>query len=248
MIFLNDDFIEPTFFPDKTSQIWKLHADFLLKRESIIRWEYQDESELIRVAQLKDLLDSYGVVSDLSLPYLPYGRQDKVISNDATFALRTFAKLLNSLSFRFVLCTDPHSAVAGDLINNFKPTYPSGIVLRACKEEKIHMLCYPDYGALTKYSKIFPSREFVYGEKIRDQATGQITSYIFNGAVGGKNILIVDDICDGGATFVLLAKALKAKNAKNIHLYVSHGLFTKGIAILKDAGISRIYTKEGKIT
>ena len=38
----------------------------------------------------------------------------------------------------------------------------------------------------------------------------------------------MDDICDGGRTFTGIAKALKNKNAGNIYLAVSHGIFSNG--------------------
>jgi len=38
----------------------------------------------------------------------------------------------------------------------------------------------------------------------------------------------VDDICDGGGTFLGLATALKEKNAGKLSLIVSHGIFSKG--------------------
>ena len=49
-----------------------------------------------------------------------------------------------------------------------------------------------------------------------------------NGNVEGKNCLIVDDICDGGRTFTDLAKKLNDKGAKELYLFVSHGIFSKG--------------------
>lgn len=45
-----------------------------------------------------------------------------------------------------------------------------------------------------------------------------------------KPILILDDLCDGGATFIKIAEYLeKFYPARLRHLYVCHGLFTKGI-------------------
>jgi ribose-phosphate pyrophosphokinase len=38
----------------------------------------------------------------------------------------------------------------------------------------------------------------------------------------------VDDICDGGGTFIGLVDALKKKNAGDLYLAVSHGIFSKG--------------------
>ena len=64
------------------------------------------------------------------------------------------------------------------------------------------------------------------------------------GAFAGRDCLIMDDICDGGGTFVLLAEYLLRHGAASVGLAVTHGIFTKGIDILFDAGISRIYTTD----
>ena len=61
------------------------------------------------------------------------------------------------------------------------------------------------------------------------------------------NVLVWDDLCDAGGTFILLAKELLTNGAKEVNLFVSHGLFTKGTQILFDAGIKRIFTKEREI-
>ena len=45
--------------------------------------------------------------------------------------------------------------------------------------------------------------------------------------------MIVDDICDGGQTFIELAKALEKQGAHQIFLYVTHGIFSKGLDTLK---------------
>jgi ribose-phosphate pyrophosphokinase len=88
-------------------------------------------------------------------------------------------------------------------------------------------------------------------DKIRDQETGGITSLRMNTSGGcnhyikNKNILIVDDICDGGRTFIECAKILHLHEVNSVSLYVTHGIFSKGLAPLEDAGITEIYTKDG---
>ena len=59
-------------------------------------------------------------------------------------------------------------------------------------------------------------------------------------------MLIVDDICDGGKTFELLAEQLYSNGAEEVNLFVTHGLFTKGLRPLKNAGIKRIFTNKGE--
>jgi ribose-phosphate pyrophosphokinase len=46
--------------------------------------------------------------------------------------------------------------------------------------------------------------------------------------------LIVDDICDGGATFIGIADAIHEKDPDaDVRLYVTHGIFSKGIDVFK---------------
>jgi len=49
----------------------------------------------------------------------------------------------------------------------------------------------------------------------------------------GKNCLIVDDICDGGGTFMGLAEKLQEKQAGHLFLAVSHGIFSQGLSELQ---------------
>jgi ribose-phosphate pyrophosphokinase len=253
MIYLNGQPLSVTMFPDNTSQVWKLpenllppKTDKLIGRYAEVTWTFSSEGEFLQLAQLKDLLDEHEINTSLVLTYLPYGRQDKEVSNEATFALRTFAKLLNSLNFQGVTIVDPHSKVALDLIENSDAVYPTGEVYHIIKEVEADILCYPDKGARSKYQFIydFPS---MYGEKVRDQSSGQITSYQIVGDPTGKNVLIVDDICDGGATFKLLAKDLLAAGAKSVVLFVTHGIFSKGTRTLFESGIQRVFTKDGEV-
>ncbi len=57
----------------------------------------------------------------------------------------------------------------------------------------------------------------------------------------GKYCVIVDDICDGGRTFIELAKTLKEGGAQRVVLYVTHGIFSKGIYPLEKY-IDEVYT------
>jgi ribose-phosphate pyrophosphokinase len=236
MIKLNGIPIQPTIFPDNTSQVWKLDRDVLNSTNfALITWAYEHEGEFMHLAQLKALLDDSGIEAALKLPYLPYARQDKLVSNNTTFALRVFAKHLNLLNFKSVIIHDPHSSVALSEIARAQLKFAS-IDLK-----DIDLYCYPDAGAEKKYTNVY-TKGYVYGEKVRNQSTGNIESYRLYGNVLDKNVLIVDDICDGGATFVLLAQALRNEGAKSIKLFVTHGIFSKGVKHLKAAGISEIYT------
>jgi ribose-phosphate pyrophosphokinase len=257
MIYLNGTPLNVTLFPDNTSQVWKLNQISYQSEckcgecSATVSWEFSNEAEFMHLAQLKMLLDKLAIPARLSLKYLPYGRQDKEVKDDTTFALRTFAKLLNSLHFEEVTIQDPHSNIALDLINNSRAIYPIFKIEKILGILDASTICYPDKGAVEKYSKIYPW-VYLYGNKVRDQATGYISSYhiasdsIQTMKIVGQKVLIIDDICDGGMTFVLLAKALFDHGASEVNLFVTHGIFSKGLKPLKEAGINRIFTQDGE--
>lgn len=255
MIRLNGTPVVPTVFPDKTSQVWKLSILQIRNRPTaFIEWIFDNEGEFMVLAQLKDLLDAEGYPSVLKISYLPYGRQDKEVSNNATFALRTFANLLNSLEFEKIQIVDPHSKVALELIGGSEPIYPLEALGNAMEETQSNLVCYPDHGAFTKYSNnkyynmtVGGLSKVIYGEKVRDQLTGNITSYKVVGDCKGKRVLIVDDICDGGATFKILAKDLLAAGAESVSLFVTHGIFSRGVMSLFEAGITDVFTADGNV-
>jgi ribose-phosphate pyrophosphokinase len=247
MLYINGQPLEVTRFPDGTSQVWKLPESVFESKFIIVKWEFAQEGELLHLAQLKDLLDvSAKAPVSLVIKYLPYGRQDKNIANDATFALHSFAILLNRLNFFEVVIMDPHSDVALKCIKNAFPMYPVKQVEEVIQVTKTDLLCYPDAGALKKYTNIYEDLDYIWGEKDRDQSTGNILSYKLVGDPQGKNVLIVDDLVDGGMTFKLLAKDLLAAGAKEVNLFATHGIFSKGLKTLRDSGIKRIFTQDGE--
>ena len=117
----------PSIFPDKTSQVWQLPKELLEANVFEIEWKFDSESEFMHLAQLKYLIDASGDgtnQTNLIISYLPYARQDKLVSNDTTFALATFAYLLNKLYFDSVYVDDPHSFEAVRLIDRLVYSYP----------------------------------------------------------------------------------------------------------------------------
>ena len=218
MINLNNKDIKPTMFPDNTSQIWCINERYIKTDNNIITWKFENEGEYIHLAQLVDLLDSYDVKYSLSLPYLPYGRQDKNITNVTTFALRTFAKLINILKFTKVVIKDAHSQIALSLINNAEDYFMTKTLQNL--KNQYDSICLPDKGAKDKYSKYFLNEDIITGHKTRDQLTGYITDYKFEGNPNCKNILIVDDICDGGMTFRISSERFIKNKVLNVWIYI----------------------------
>ena len=247
MITLNNFVVTPTIFPDKTSQVWKLPDEALALDWHHIVWYFENEAEFMHLAQLRLLLkESRFVVLDL--PYLPYARQDKKISNQTTFALTAFLILLNSLQFNKINIFDAHNFTAvKDILANATNAEPIAEINFAVRTVNANTILYPDKGAYTRYNDLIQTDCcVVVAEKIRDQLTGEIVKTKLTAPVHKTDrVLIVDDLCDGGATFIKLMPLIK--QASEVSLYVSHGIFSKGVQVLKDAGISRIFTKSGEV-
>lgn len=254
-----DTLLDPTFawhvtttiFPDKTSQVWKLPPEMLghLERSLVatIRWEFESESEFLHVAQLAMLVRLYTLHLHLDIPYLPFARQDKHVSNESTFALQTFAQLLNSLKFDEVRTLDVHSNRAKLFINNLVCFIPWASIYAAWDQSKATIALFPDAGAQARYMQgNFKKKS--YALKEREPLLGHIKVQLAEPKkMKGQIVLLIDDICDGGMTFKLLAEQTLRAGAKEVHLYVTHGLFSKGLVTLRESGIKRIFTYKGEV-
>lgn len=243
MIKVDGVVITPTMFPDGTSQVWKLSEEVL--NGTAIEWTFEHEGEIMHVMQLADLMNK---PPRLDCPFLPYGRQDKPVSNTSTFALSSFMKIVNSMRIHMFTTVDAHSNEVRKYLRpeiQYANILPANKIIEAFNLSNSEVAIYPDKGAMERYSKHLGFTE-VHADKVRNQLTGAIEGIVVNDieAVRGKNVLIIDDICDGAKTFIELAKSLNGV-VKDISLYVSHGIFSKGLDVIHDAGISKIFTKNG---
>jgi ribose-phosphate pyrophosphokinase len=170
---------------------------------------------------------------ELLLPYFPAARQDRVMVKGEPLSVKVYADLINSVNFDRVIIFDPHSEVTPALLNNCEVLYNHEFI-KTVIENIGHDLCLvsPDGGALKKIYKVSEYAggiDVVECSKMRDVKTGALAGFRVNSDdLKGRNCLIVDDICDGGGTFIGLANELKKKNAGDLYLAVSHGIFSRG--------------------
>ena len=177
------------------------------------------------------------------IPYFPAARQDRVMVPGEPLTVKIFAEILNSQELYRISIFDPHSEVTPALLNNCE-VFTNHTFIKKVMEtmDAETLLISPDGGALKKIYKV---SEFLGGlpvvecSKKRNVKNGKLEGFkVYEDDLQEKDCLIVDDMCDGGGTFIGLAKELKAKNAGNLYLAVSHGIFSKGVDEL-----SEIFTK-----
>ena len=168
------------------------------------------------------------------------------------FSLKVVARLINGLGYDRVFTCDPHSDVTPALVEILHIVSQLEMVrshpgLRPHFYGKLLAIVSPDAGAIKKAFSVAKhiGLPLVTASKIRNVETGAIThTEIQNpNQVEGLDALIVDDICDGGRTFIELAKALRAQGASRVYLYVTHGIFSQGLGVF-DGLIDAIFTTD----
>ena len=228
MIKVNDIVIEQNHFPDNSllAKFNPYDENLFWEDGIVIDWHYENDAELFTLICLKRHLDHFfgdATHINLNLPYVPHARMDRVKNSDEIFTLKYFCEVINSLHFDLVFITDVHSNVAPALLERVVNLKVTSIVERVKDVCGAQVLCYPDEGAMKRYSSdiLCP---YTFGIKKRDWATGRIErlDLVYGECVKDKDVLIVDDICSKGGTFLHTAKALKEAGANNIYLYITH--------------------------
>jgi len=180
----------------------------------------------------------------LLLPYFPAARQDRPMVKGEALSVKVYADIINAANYEQVLIIDPHSDVTPALLDNVKVIHNHLFVKKALATESNYYLIAPDAGALKKaygVAQALGGCSIIECSKKRNVVTGQLSGFkVYADDLQGKTCVIVDDICDGGGTFLGLAKELKIKNAGDLILVITHGVFSKGVTELT-AVFSKIY-------
>jgi ribose-phosphate pyrophosphokinase len=196
------------------------------KERMDIVWHYENDAELFTIMCIRDYYANHKAI--LYIPYLPHARMDRVKNPEDVFTLRTFARVINSMDFERVYVWDAHSNVGPALIDRCHDVNALTWIEEAIKEMSYpkDYLClfFPDEGAQKRYGGMFPDYKQAFGIKNRNWETGKIEGYMIVGEdnVKDNHILIIDDICSYGNTFVKAAEALHEAGANGIDLYVTH--------------------------
>jgi len=181
-----------------------------------------------------DALRRMGVKEiNLFIPYFPAARQDRVMIPGEPLSVKVYADIINAMALASVTVFDPHSEVTPALLNNCVTVSNHEFIKQVIENIGTEVkLISPDGGALKKIYKVsefLGGAEVVECSKSRDVKTGKLSGFkVYADDLEGADCLIVDDICDGGGTFIGLAEALKTKNAGKLYLAISHGIFSKG--------------------
>jgi ribose-phosphate pyrophosphokinase len=216
------------------------------EERATLTWKPTTSDDIIMLLMTVNALQHQGfrdIIIDVL--YLPYGRQDRVCSPGEAYSLEVIVRLLDGLNVTDIHFWDLHnSGVTLELFNNTY-VYETEIYDIFARYKILDnfdlynlILCAPDVGARKKVNAIvneFDLSPAIHFDKDRCPDTGMIHGIQpnkYNREFDGFNILVIDDICDGGRTFIEVAKELRKNTSENLYLYVTHGIFSKGIAEL----------------
>lgn len=225
----------------------KINADFDMQTAITITHRLNSFNNLGLLCLAVDALKRMDAkISNLVIPYFPSARQDRVMVKGEPLSVKVYADIVNNLGFEKVIVLDTHSEVTPALINNCVAVSNHNFIKQVIeKTSKNIKLISPDGGALKKIYKVsefLGGVEVVECSKNRDVKTGKLTGFkVYADNLSGEDCLIVDDICDGGGTFIGLADELKKKNAGKLYLAVTHGIFSKGFDELANS-FTHIFT------
>jgi ribose-phosphate pyrophosphokinase len=236
-------------FPDGQDHI-KILSEEMLNELVLIKTRITNASDLFVLLQATEVLrNSLGVRRiGLLITYLMSARMDRRMSKKEPISLKIVADIINSQRYEDVSIFDPHSSVTETLIDGADVLTNAKFiqnVLKDLNDDNLKILS-PDDGAAKKITQLnldlgIGTQNIIYARKSRSVVDGKISKVVVDtDDLDGEPVLIIDDICDGGATFIGLAKALREKNAGKLYLAVSHGIFSKGLDVLSD--YEKIYT------
>jgi ribose-phosphate pyrophosphokinase len=219
----------------------------------IIYASLENANDILELLMVTDAIKrfNYEASIELQCPYVPYARQDRVMNEGEALSIAVMAKLINLQEYAKVTIWDAHSDVTPALINKaynmhvkdmIKPLF-SGTADSCFIDQDTCILVAPDAGSIKKVSMVAKQylMPMVRADKHRDVKTGEITdTVVYSDHVGDKDFLIIDDICDGGRTFIELADKLRMLTTGKIYLYVTHGIFAKGVKVF-EGKIDKVY-------
>lgn len=183
----------------------------------------------------------------LYVPYFIGARSDRKFQDGGVHYIKqVIAPIINNQNFKSVTVIDPHSNILEACINNLVMVTNFNLVKYALtkidnKNGERDRICLvsPDAGAYKKIfdvAKEFKIENIITATKVRDVISGKIlrTEIPVLDQHNNLSYVIIDDICDGGRTFIQLATALKQKNCGKIYLIVTHGIFSNGYDSLSE--------------
>ena len=163
-------------------------------------------------------------------------RMDRVMDFNRPFTLKIVADILKSSKAREFEILEPHSGRTYHEFGTYEKSLPE--VLNRLDGYQIVI---PDAGAKERYEDVFfysyPA-DTIFCSKMRDIETGKILSIQVDNpeVISDRPMMLLDDLCDGGGTFLGIAEAIRAiKPDAKLNINIVHAVNGVGLQRLSGA-------------
>ena len=171
------------------------------------------------------------------IPYFGYARQDRKVAPRTSISAKLVSNLITKAGADRIVTVDLHAGqIQGFFDIPVDNLFATPIFARHIKK-KIkgkNLICVaPDVGGTERaraLGKILNVGLAIVDKRRPKPGQSQVMNIV--GEVKGKTCIIVDDIIDSGGTIVNAAKALKDRGAKEVYVYITHGVLS-GEAVKK---------------
>lgn len=242
-----------TYYPDGSFYVTveEFSPEFLFRINT-----YEDLWEL---NQILDVYKHRGYPKPLvTIPCLIDAQADRRFQNSQPHGLKLVLDFLNGMYATFGVFHPHNAEVVEAVLNNVRiidnAVFISEILIKKLKillNNKNLILMSSDAGGFKPLMKLCDrldwEGETFSASKSRKYVDGKskLVQQIDREDFGGKDILIIDDICVKGGTFIGLAKMLRERNVGKLYLAVSHLTLETVSEDLVNA-FDKIYTTNSK--
>ena len=174
------------------------------------------------------------------IPYFGYARQDRKVVPRTSISAKLVSNLITKAGADRIVTVDLHAGQIQGFFdipvdNLFSTPIFARHVKKRIKSRKIICVA-PDVGGTERaraLGKLLNVGLAIVDKRRPKPGQSQVMNVI--GDVKDQTCVIVDDIIDSGGTIVNAAKALKKRGAKEVYVYITHGVLS-GEAVKKIKG------------
>jgi ribose-phosphate pyrophosphokinase len=180
--------------------------------------------ELLLMIDAAKRASAYKVIA--VVPYFGYARQDRKDKPRVSIGSKLVANMITAAGADRIITMDLHAPqIQGYFDIPMDHLDSSAIFIPYIQEMNLSNLVFaaPDIGSANRIREIasYFNAEMVICDKHRKRAN-EIASMVVIGDVAGKDVVLIDDICDTGGTLAKSAGLLKEKGARTVRALCTH--------------------------
>lgn len=224
MLYLNDKEVKFIILPNQEKRL-DLSLELINNlHENIVLWTYETDASIFELLLFDEVMTKLKHRYKLVIGYMPYSRMDRVHETNTAFSLKIITQLLSeqTSALEEVFVLDPHSP---ETLNKFKEfgmkvqEIDYSLADEVMEFANVNLdetwIVFPDKGAANRYG-YYKYPNVIICEKTRNFATGVIEdvkvethSKTFITKEMNPNLIVIDDLCSYGGTFVKVLEAIE---------------------------------------